>query len=279
MAGAGGVAPSGDLGTAVQAAWEDADRLREIITTALDRGEASGLVPAARRLYAIDEYPERAVGLLALVLRTNADHEGAERVLLTHLRKHGGDADTWFHLAPLAAWRGDTADTEKALDSALSMDPNHAQALDWGFRQHQRAEGAEAAIHWLWRHSEDSWRAHVMLGVQALEWGETARGVEYFHAAAELAPHAPGPLAEGARALYDNGLYAEVPAFVLGRWRGTHGPVPMMYVVEAGLREGNAAAAAMAVGRLRGLDIPPVHRDAVADLERRVQIACREAGL
>lgn len=274
-----GAAPSGDLATAVQAAWEDADRLREIITTALDRGEAGGLVAAARRLYAIDPHPERAVGLLALVLRTNADHEGAERVLLTHLRKHGGDAETWFHLAPLAAWRGDAADTEKALDNALRMDPNHAQALDWGFRQRQRADGTEAAIHWLWRHSEDSWRAHVMLGGQALEWGETARGIEYFCAAAELAPHEPGPLAEGARALFEAGLDDEVPAFVLGRWRGTHGPVPMMYVVEADLRAGNAAAAAMAVGRLRGLDIPPARRDAVADLERRVQIACREAGL
>lgn len=279
MTGAGGAAPSGDLRSAVQAAWDDADRLREIITAALDRGEAAGLVAAARRLYAIDSYPEQAVGLLALVLRTNADHEGAERVLLDHLRKHGGDAETWFHLAPLAAWRGDVGDMDKALDNALYHDPNHAQALDWGFRQRQRTDGPEAAIHWLWRHSSESWRAHVMLGRQALEWGETARGIEYFRAATELAPHAPGPLAEGARALFDNGLDAEVPAFVLGRWRGTHGPTPMMYVVEAGLRSGNAAEAAMAVGRLRGLDIPPAHREAVADLERRVQIACQEAGL
>lgn len=279
MTGAGGAAPSGDLQSAVQAAWEDADRLREIITAGLDRGEATGLVAAARRLYAIDPYPERAVGLLALILRTNADHEGAERVLLDHLRKYGGDAETWFHLAPLAAWRGDLADRDKALDNALHHDPNHAQALDWGFRQRQRTDGAEAAIHWLWRHSSDSWRAHVMLGRQALEWGETARAIEYFRAATELAPHEPGPLAEGARALFDRGLDAEVPAYVLSRWRGTHGPAPMMYVVEAGLRAGNAAEAAMAVGRLRGLIIEPAYRDAVADLERRVQIACQEAGL
>ena len=279
MTGTGGVAPSGDLQSAVQAAWEDADRLREIITTALDRGEAAGLVDAARRLYAIDPYPERAVGLLALVLRTNADHEGAERVLLDHLRKYGGDAETWFHLAPLAAWRGDTADMDKALDHALDHDPNHAQALDWGFRQRQRTDGTEAAIHWLWRHSADSWRAHTMLGAQALDWGETSRAMEYFKAAAEMAPHDPGPLSEAARALFDHGLDAEVSAFVLGRWRGTHGPVPIMLVVESALRSGDAADAAMAIGRLRGLMVAPAYRDAVTDLERRVQIACQEAGL
>ena len=279
MTDAEGAAPTGDLDAAVQAAWDDPERLRALITAGLDQGEATRLVAAARRLYAIDPYPERAVGLLALVLRTCADHEGAERVLLDHLRAHGGDAETWFHLAPLAAWRGNHADVETALNNALRYDPNHAQALDWGFRQRQRNDGAEAAIHWLWQHSEESWRAHVMLGRQALEWGETGRALEYFTAAAEMSPHDPGPLTEGGRALYDHGMDAELSSFVLARWRGTHGPMPVMFVVEAGLRGGKAAEAALAVGRLRGLIIPPAYTDAVADLERRVQEACQEAGL
>lgn len=279
MTDAQGTEPAGDLSSAVQAAWDDADRLRGLITTALDRGQATGLVAAARRLYAIDPYPERAVGLLALVLRTNADHEGAERVLLEHLRVHGGDAETWFHLAPLAAWRGDPGDMEQALERSLGYDPNHAQALDFGFRQRQRTDGGEAAIHWLWQHSAQSWRAHVMLGRQALEWGENGRALEYFQAAADLAPHDPGPLAEGGRALYDHGLDDDLSAYVLDRWRGTHGPMPLILVAEANLRGGKAAEAALAVGRLRGLLIPPGHRDAVADLETRVRAACQEAGL
>jgi Flp pilus assembly protein TadD len=274
-----GAAPSGDLNSAVQAAWDDPVRLRGLITSAMDHGQADGLVAAARRLYAIDPYPSGAVGLLALVLRTNADHEGAERVLVDHLRVHGGDAETWFHLAPLAAWRGDPSDMDEALERSLGYDPNHAQALDFGFRQRQRTDGTEAAIHWLWQHSAQSWRAHVMLGRQALEWGETVRAIEYFTAAAELGPHDPGPLAEGGRALYDHGLDAELSAFVLDRWRGTHGPMPLVFVAEADLRQGKAAEAALAMGRLRGLVIPPAHQSAVADLETRVRAACQDAGL
>lgn len=267
------------LGSAIQAVWDDPEALRGLITATLDEGRAAEVTEAAYRLYEIDPSPERAVVLLALVLRTRADHEGAERVLLDHLRSRGGDAEMWFQLAPLAAWRQNDTDVEAALDHALGYDPNHAQALDWGFRQRLRAADTEAAIRWLWRHSAESWRAHVMLGRQALEWGEVERAMEYFEAASGLGPHDPGPLAEGARALFDNGYDERLSAFVIGRWRGTHGPRPIMLVVRASLRIDNVLDAALAIGRLRGVPIPEEHRSEIAELERLVQEACDRVGI
>lgn len=268
-----------DLPALVQAAWDDPERLARVISDALNAGRAGEVVDAARRLQEIDPYPEHSANVLALVLRTCADHEGAEQVLLDHLRTHGGDAETWFNLAPLAAWRGNPADVDAALNNALGFDPNHAAALDWGFRHHQRSEGAEEAIQWLWKHSAGSWRAHVMLGRQALEWGEQERAMEYFVAAARIAPHEPGPLTEAARALMDAGHPVQLIDFVMSRWRGPNGPQPLMIAIEASLQLGNAAEAAFAIGRLRGIPVPEELRPQAAELEQRVQLACEQAGI
>lgn len=266
---------AGDL----QRVWNDPDGLETVIVGALDAGRSADVVPAVRRLHDIDHDPVRAANLHALVLRTCADHAGAERVLLDHLKKHGGDAQSWFNLAPLAAWRGSPNDVDVAIGNALKYDLNHAQALDWGLRYHQREHGDEAALRWLWNHAYGSWRAHVMLGHEVLRWGDPSRAMEFFEAGCELAPHEPQMLASAARSLFEHGRHAELVDLVLRRWRGSHGAVPLMYVVDSQLILDNPADAAMAMSRLRGVPVPEHLTEASAELERRVQEAIDRAGI
>lgn len=280
MTGQRAETPGNDsLAGELQRVWNDPDALETVIVAALDAGRSADVVPAVRRLEEIDYDPVRASNLHALVLRTCADHAGAERVLLDHLKMHGGDAQTWFNLAPLAAWRGSPNDVDVAIGNALKYDLNHAQALDWGLRYHQREHGAEPALNWLWNHAYGSWRAHAMLGHEVLRWGDPSRAMEFFEAGCELAPHEPQMLAAAARSLFENGRHTELVDFVLRRWRGSHGAVPLMYVVDSQLILDNPMDAAMAMSRLRGVPVPEHLTDAAADLERRVREACERAGI
>lgn len=264
-----------DLGTA----WHDPERLHALIIQALDRGWAEEVVGAAYRLREIDAESKHSTNLLSLVLRTCADHAGAERVLNEHLHLHGPDALVLFNLAPLAAWRGDGAGVMRALDGALRCDPNLPEALDWGFRYLQRQEGTAAALAWLQEHVRESWRARTMLGQHALARGDLEYALELFGSACDLAPHDPGPLTTASEALADDRKPTHLVDFVLRRWRGSHGPVPLILAIEANLNLGRAGDAALGVSRLRGVTIPPKLREHVAELESRVIAARREAGL
>ncbi|PRY01541.1 hypothetical protein [Allonocardiopsis opalescens] len=268
-----------ELAEWLRAAWDEPDRLHDLIVAALDEGRATEVREAARRLTEIDPEPARSAAVLALVKRTCADHQGAERVLLDHIRAHGGSAGIWFSLAPLAAWRGSENDVGTALGNALKYDPDHWETLHWGYRHYLRHGGAQAALDWLERYKARSWRAHLMIGTVLLDRGDREDAFACFEAACELAPNHPGPLSGVAEALLGAGLLAELADVVLRRWRGVHGPVPLIHAIEADLRLGRAADAALALSRLRGLRVPPETAGQVAELERRVRAACAAAGL
>lgn len=263
----------------LRAASDDPDRLYALIVDAVDSGRAREAVGAAYRLREIDPEPERSTNLLALVLRTCADHPGAERVLIDHLHRYGPDAVVWFNLAPLAAWRGDHGAVTRALDKALYHDPNLSQALDWGFRYFHREEGPDSALTWLEGHARDSWRARAMLGQRILAGGDLPGALELFDSACDLAPHDPGPLTVASEAFADERRLIELVGFVLRRWRGSHGPVPLILAIEANLELDRPGDAALGVSRLRGVPIPPELRERVTDLERRVLAARRDAGI
>lgn len=267
------------LAAGIESAWDDPDRLHALIIEALDRGWAREAVGPAYRLRAVDEEPVRASVLLSLVLRTCADHAGAERVLVEHLQVHGPDARIWFNLAPLASWRGDASGVARALDNALRCDPNLGQALDWGFRHYLRHDGTAAALAWLDGHAAGSWRARILLGRHALAGGDLDEAVRLFEAACDLAPHHPGPLTAASEALAEDCRHRELVDFVLSRWRGAHGPRSLILAIEANLELGRPGDAALGVSRLRGVAIPAELREQVGDLEARVLAARREAGL
>ncbi|TDQ51981.1 hypothetical protein [Actinorugispora endophytica] len=263
----------------VDDAWRDADRLRGLVVDALDEGFGSEILPAAERVYAIDPDPERGVVLYALALRGCARHEQAEKVLMAHIRARGGRADTWFALAPLASWRDSANDVATALDNALRHDPDHADALVWGWKYHARHDGPDGADRWLADHARGSWRAAVMLGERALHGGDLDRALTLFGTACDLGPRRPEPLLRAARALAGAGYDVECVELVTSRWSGSRGALPLVEAVEAQLRLGRVSGAVFALARLRGVrDVEEDHPE-VLDLYRRVERARAAAGL
>ncbi|MDS1272230.1 hypothetical protein RIF23_18230 [Lipingzhangella sp. LS1_29] len=271
-----------DLAAWVEEAWNDAGRLRAIIHGALDAGRATEVQVAAQRLRDIDDDLDRAAVLHAQVLRMCGEQERAEHDLRAHIKARGGAADTWFALAPLAAWRGDESDVNTVLDTVLAHDPNHADALHWGWGYQRRHHGERWAATWLRDRSEGSWLALTMRGEHALAWGDTDTAMELFHEACRAEPRGPGPLERATRALAEQGS-AEADAatvrITVRCWTGERGPWPLIAAVEAHLRLGQVAEATLLMARLRGLVLTEQARPVVAELERRVQEAARARGL
>lgn len=263
----------------LHAAWDDPDSLYQEITAALDSGVAAEVVPAARRLREIDPIAPRGANTLSLALRTCADHAGAERVLIDHLNRGHDDAFTWLNLAPLAAWRAAFDEVDEALDNALRVDPDYADALEWGFRHHQRHGGTDAALAWLADHAGRGWRAQVMLGRESLEFGDLEGALDAFGSACDAAPQRPEPLTAISEALASAGRPEELVDFVLRRWRGSHGPYPLLHAAEANLRLGSPGDAALNLSRLGGLQIPSECAEWARDLRQRVDEACDRAGI
>ncbi|MGI5118848.1 tetratricopeptide repeat protein [Marinactinospora thermotolerans] len=259
--------------------WDDPDLLYAAVLRALDQGRAREALPAAERLRDIDDDAQRAVLAHALVLRACAEHARAENVLIRHIRARGGSADTWFALAPLASWRGSDRDVATALDNALRHDPDHPDALEWGYKYRLREEGPQAAAQWVAERSERSWRARIILGELELRGGDTQTALDLFETACRSAPSEPGPLAAAARILAAEGHDAICAALVRRHWTGSRGPLPLIEAIEADLRLGRPGDAALALARLRGLEIPQELVAVVADVRRRVEAACAARGL
>lgn len=268
-----------ELAAWIEHAWNDADRLRRLILDSLEEGRGREVLAAAERLPEIEDDLDRGVVVHSLVLRSCAQHERAEFLLRRHLKARGGSADIWFALAPLSAWRGEEAEVNAALDRALSYDPEHIDALEWGYKYQRRHYGDRWAGKWLSDRSADSWVARVMLGEYALEHGEAERALELFTGACRLRPHRAGPLARSVRALTGKGRDAEAARMVVTHWTGPCGPWPLVWAIEADLRLGRAGDAALLLARLRGLPLSKELYPVMTDIAQRVNEACREAGL
>ncbi|GLU49697.1 hypothetical protein [Nocardiopsis ansamitocini] len=265
----------------VEDAWRDPARLRALVHDALDDGFGAEILPAARRVREIDPDLDRGVLLYALALRGCARHEQAEKILIAHVKARGGRADLWFALAPLASWRGSVNDVNTALDNALLHDPDHADALTWGwkFQSRQHEDGGEHADQWLADRSGAGWRAGLMLGERALHHGRTDAALELFERSCDRAPRRAEPLLRAARALAGAGLDEECARLVLAHWSGSRGPWPLIELIEAQLRLGRIADAAFALARLRGVRDLGDAAPAAAEVSRRAEAARLAAGL
>lgn len=267
-----------DLAGWVEDAWQDADRLRAIVYDALDEGRGAEVQNAAQRLLAIDDDLDRAAVTNALVLRMCAEHERAERDLRAHIKARGGVADTWFALAPLAAWRGDENDVNTVLDTALACDPNHADTLHWGWGYQRRHYGERWAATWLRDRTSGSWLALTMRGEHLLAWHDLDAAMQLFHDACREERRDPGPLVRATQALAEHGDDEATVQLVVRHWNGERGPWPLVTALEAQLRMDRIGEASLLMARLRGLSLSgDVHR-IVIDLDRRVSAAARASG-
>ena len=256
---------------AVDHVWNDVDRLRDLVRSALHEGFGPEVLPAAQRVRELDPDLDRGMVLYALALRACGRHVEAERELIRHIKGRGGHADTWFALVPLAERRGSTRDVATALANALRCDPDHREALVWGWRYHARQHGAEQADAWLAEQAPRSWRATLMLGERALHRGELDSALELFTAACTRGARHGEPLRRAARALAAQGHDTECISLVLSHWKASHGPLPLVTAIEAQLRLGRISDAVLAVARLRGLGEAERDHPEVAEVCRKVE--------
>ncbi|KUP95527.1 hypothetical protein AC529_17175 [Thermobifida cellulosilytica TB100] len=267
-----------ELLEAVDAVWNDVDRLRALVHGALDAGFGPEVLPAAERVRVLDPDLDRGVVLYAQALSACGRDDRAEEELVRHIRARGGHADTWFALAGLADRRDDDEDVATALDQALRCDPDHADALVWGWRRHAERHGPQQADAWLAELAPGSWRATVMLGERVLYRDDVAQAVELFGAACARAGRRGEALRRAARALAARGHDAECVALVTAHWSASHGPLPLVEAIEAQLRLGRVSEAVLGLARLRGLRDAEDHPE-VADLYRRVEHLRAQHGL
>lgn len=155
---------------------DDPDALYSMIVTALNDGLAADVLPAARRLVAIDPIAERGHTLHGIVLMKNGELDAAEATLREGLEKVGESGVLLTNLAKVYAERGDTAQTDALLWRALQADPNQENGLLW-WATLQRERGGEAAYLQALRTAAGlpgSWRAQLWLARHHLEQGEVA---------------------------------------------------------------------------------------------------------
>lgn len=271
-----------DLQVRLHGAWNDPERLGALVLSALraaDPESGPDVLWAAERVFQTDDDYHRGVVVYTSALRDRAEYRKAEKLLRTHLKRHGANADVWFGLAPLAARRGDDRGVRTALDNALRHDPDHADALAWGYEYVLGGVGGSAAEDWLDDRSAHSWRGALMLADLALARGELNTAEDLYAHACGLAPRNSEMLMGCARSLTGRGYPQESANLVLRVWKASMGPQPMVHAVEALLDAGVAGQAAMAMTRLRGLHLDDRDLRVAEDLGERVRAACAAVGI
>jgi tetratricopeptide (TPR) repeat protein len=127
-------------------AWDDAETLAQRILGAIDDGFAERVLRAAEHLVAIDERPDRAASLLALVHTRLEEIDVAEGMLLRFLADHGDSALVLAQLGEIELARGDESLACTLFRRALAIDPNCVFALEQ-WLQALDERGGEAARH------------------------------------------------------------------------------------------------------------------------------------
>ncbi|MGE3174024.1 MAG: hypothetical protein AB7O97_15465 [Planctomycetota bacterium] len=150
------------------------DKLAAMIVQHLREGLGEDLLPAALRLAAVDQEPERGLAVLAAVQRATGDLDGAESTLKELQQRRPQSSQARVGLAMVRDARGDRDGAVALVWEALQQDGNHADALhSWLQWQHQgRGEdGYPAALEEVCA-LPGSWRPQLWRARWRLERGD-----------------------------------------------------------------------------------------------------------
>jgi tetratricopeptide (TPR) repeat protein len=155
---------------AVRDAWNDPQRLYDVVVGALHDGFREDIVDAAKRLYETDTDTVRSACVWGIVLMEEGRLAEAEKILSGHGKRHGENGYVLTNLAKLYAKRGDEARTEATLWRALQLDPNQDNAVSWYMATHHERGGEPASLAGLKKLAalKGSWRAQLWLARAAL---------------------------------------------------------------------------------------------------------------
>ena len=191
---------------------DDAAGLYQAIINGLNDGFAADLIPAAARLVAIDDIPERSHTIQGIVLMQNGDLSAAESTLRAGIAKAGETGTLLTYLAKVFAERGEEERADHTLWQAIQADPNQDNGLLWWVSIQQERGGDDAYLAALNRAAAlpGSWRAQLWLARYHLQHND----------------------ADAARALYQHvladGRYDENALMMVTGDLGNSGQIPLM---------------------------------------------------
>ena len=216
--------------SALERAGDDPDQMYGVIVEALQAGLAADVLPAAKRLHAIDTNPERGTVMLGIALMETGEAAGAAALYAEYAREHASEAPGAVvlvnHAKALRAIAekhgGDIAASDAMLWRSIEADPNGENALGWFGSLEQERSGQKGFVAAMERAAAlpTAWLPQVWLARVALDSNdaETALGL-YAEALKRAGKPAPGLLLQsmsgdlGNKGLLQDALRLTRPAY------------------------------------------------------------------
>ncbi len=167
----------------IKTAWEDSEKLYNLLAMALQDGFAADVLDAARHLSEVEPKSTRATCVFAIALLQTDRLDEAEAVLQKHLTNNGEDGYVLTNLAKVYAARNQHEKAEATLWHALEVDPNQDNALTWYVATQRERFGSDAGIEALRRvvAIDGAWRPQLWLARAALEDHHLEQAVALYH--------------------------------------------------------------------------------------------------
>ncbi|MGK9173336.1 tetratricopeptide repeat protein [Yokenella regensburgei] len=249
--------------------WDDPAELYDAILAGLNDGFATDLLPAAARLVAIDDNPERSHTLQGIVLMQNNLHDEAEATLNAGIDKAGPTGTLLTNLAKVYAERGDSARADALLWQAIKADPNQDNGLLWWASLKEEREGTAGYVAGLKTVAAlpGAWRAQLWLARHYLEQKNVAAAKTLYDEVLAGGRYDGSSLMMISGDLGRNGeipLLVDLIAPVYDEHR--HDPMAGMNLLRAYQELGNPDAGERLLSRMYALEYPPLkqHLDAFA---------------
>lgn len=174
----------------IEKAWNDPEQLASFIINGLEDGFTSELLKAAERLSTTDPNAERGAVLHAITLLKSGRLDDSERVLQTHISRHGESGSVLTNLAKVYAERKDDHRMMSTLWHGLELDPNQENAVGWYEVIHREKNGERGGLDALTQIGAlpGSWRAQLWLARSALEHRDLEKALSLYGESLARAP-------------------------------------------------------------------------------------------
>jgi len=239
---------------AIREAWNDFQRLGALIQSALEDGMAKRVVKAAHRLREIDPDRARGTDILAMVQLNAGRVKDADKTLQTFLENHDLTPGLLSTTARVRMTRGQTLEALALVRQALTMDPNHVEALDgWVvLNAEEKGDQSRAESYREITGEPGSYLPQVWLAKILLEQGDVEAALRLYEHVLQVAPDDPLALQEMSGALGSAGHTKEMLALLLPRYdRDKHGMGAGWNILQGLELEGRRAEAQALLAHLR----------------------------
>ena len=199
----------------IEKTWNDPEQLAGLIINGLQDGFTSELLQATEHLAKIDPNAERGAVLHAITLLKTGHVDDSERVLQTHITRHGESGSVLTNLAKVHAERNDEQRMMSTLWHALELDPNQENATGWYEVIHREKDGVRGSLDALAQIAAlpGSWRAQLWLARAAMDNRDLDKALALYDESLARAPR-PVPADLLMQMSGDLGRHGHVPELI-----------------------------------------------------------------